>query len=92
MQIVLIGKNTLYKLSLPKNVEGNYWLTNEKEKNEKKLINVEGKEGKWQLVPNDQTNVIDLRFISIEDKSHEIKVYKNNNDEQEKTIMIEEYK
>ena len=92
MQIVLIGKNTLYKLSLPKNVEGNYWLTNEKEKNEKKLINVEGKEGKWQLVPNDQTNVIDLRFISIEDKSHEIKVYKNNNDEQEKTIILEEYK
>lgn len=43
MQIVLIGKNVLYKLSLPKNVEGNYWLTDNKEKNEKKLINVEGK-------------------------------------------------
>ncbi len=91
MQIVLIGKNTLYKLSLPKNTEGNYWLTDQKEKNEKKLINVEGRNGKWQLVNNNQTNIIDLRFINIEDKSHEIRVYKNN-DQEEKTIILEEYK
>ena len=90
MQIALIGKNTLYKLSLPKNVEGNYWLTNHKEKNEKKLINVEGKGGKWQLVANDQINVINLKFIDIDDKGHGIKVYKNN-DEEEKTIILEEY-
>ena len=92
MQIALIGKNTLYKLSLPKNVEGNYWLTDHKEKNEKKLINVEGKDGKWHLVTNNQTNVIDLKFIDIDDKSHGIKVYKNSNDEIEKTIILEEYK
>lgn len=91
MQIALIGKDTLYKLSLPKNVEGNYWLTDHKEKNEKKLINVEGKDGKWQLVANDYTNVIDLKFMDIDDKSHGIKVYKNN-DEREKTIILEEYK
>ena len=91
MQIALIGKDTLYKLSLPKNVEGNYWLTDHKEKNEKKLINVEGKDGKWQLVANDYTNVIDLKFMDIDDKSHGIKVYKNN-DEGEKTIILEEYK
>ena len=68
MQIALIGKNTLYKLSLPKNVEGNYWLTDHKEKNEKKLINVEGKDGKWHLVTNNQTNVIDLKFIDIDSR------------------------
>lgn len=91
MQIALIGKNTLYKLSLPKNVEGNYWLTDHKEKNEKKLINVEGKAGKWQLVTNELINVINLKFIDIDDKGHGIKVYKNN-DEEEKTIILEEYK
>ena len=91
MQIALIGKDTLYKLSLPKNVEGNYWLTDHKEKKKKKLINVEGKDGKWQLVANDYTNVIDLKFIDIDDKSHGIKVYKNN-DKGEKTIILEEYK
>ena len=89
MQIVLIGKNVLYKLSLPKNVEGNYWLTDNKEKNEKKLINVEGKDGKWQLVPNDQTKVIDSRFINIEDKSHDMRVYVNN--EREKAMILENY-
>mgnify|MGYP003378794569 FL=1 len=55
MRITLIGKNTLYELSLPKTVEGNYWLTDQKGINEKKLINVEGREGKWKLVPNDKT-------------------------------------
>ena len=29
MRITLIGKNTLYELSLPKTVEGNYWLTDQ---------------------------------------------------------------
>ena len=59
MQIALIGKDTLYKLSLPKTVIGNYWLTDQNKKNEKKLINVEGKNGKWQLIINERTNVID---------------------------------
>ena len=66
MQLTLIGKNTLYKLSLPRVVEGNYWLTDHKKKNERKLINVEGKNGKWQLVNNPQTKIIDLKFIEID--------------------------
>ena len=35
MQIALIGKNTLYKLSLPKTVVGNYWLTDQNKKMKK---------------------------------------------------------
>lgn len=91
MQIALIGKNTLYKLSLPKTVVGNYWLTDQNKKNEKKLINVEGKNGKWQLIVNDRTNVIDLKFIEINDDNNGIKVYMNNASK-EKTVILEEYK
>lgn len=90
MRITLIGKNTLYELSLPKTVEGNYWLTDQNGINEKKLINVEGREGKWQLVPNDKTNIIDLKFIETDDKNHEIRVYQNN--QPRKAIVLEEYK
>ena len=91
MQIALIGKDTLYKLSLPKTVIGNYWLTDQNKKNEKKLINVEGKNGKWQLIINERTNVIDLRFIEINDNNNGIKVYTNNANK-EKTVILEEYK
>lgn len=90
MRITLIGKNTLYELSLPKTVEGNYWLTDQKGINEKKLINVEGREGKWKLVPNDKTNIIDFNFIETDDKNHEIRVYQNN--QQRKAIVLEHYK
>ncbi len=34
MQITLVGKNILYKLSLPKTVQGNYWLTDGNENDE----------------------------------------------------------
>lgn len=86
MRITLTGKNSLYKLSLPKIVQGNYWLTDERGK---KLINVEGREGKWQFVANDQINIIDIKYIEIDDKSHEIKVYRNT---ERRTIILEEYK
>lgn len=32
MQLTLIGKNTLYKMSLPMVIEGNYWLTDHKKR------------------------------------------------------------
>ena len=89
MQITLVGKNILYKLSLPKTVQGNYWLTDGNENDEKKLINVEGINGKWQIVPNDNTNIIDFKYIEIDDKGNGIKVY---NRAEKETIILEDYK
>ena len=89
MQLVLIGKDVLYKLSLPKLVQGNYWLTNNNKDNEKNLINVEGINGKWQIVPNDNTSIIDFKYIEIDNKRYNIKVY----DKPEKgRIILEEFK
>lgn len=49
MIVTLIGKNTIYKTRLPKAAIGNYWITGE---NGKKLVNIEGKLGKWKITSN----------------------------------------
>ena len=49
MIVTLIGKNVLYKTKLPKVTIGNYWITGE---NDKKLINIEGKNGNWKITSN----------------------------------------
>lgn len=41
MLVTLIGKNVLYKLILPHEKTGNYWITNSDDG--KKLVNIIGK-------------------------------------------------
>ena len=47
MLVRLIGKNFMCKLVLPRTPEGNYWISDKSGKTERKLVNIEGKEGKW---------------------------------------------
>ena len=61
--ITLIGKNKINKLILPENPIGNYWVTDKNGEKEKKLVNIEGKEGKWQVVGNNYVDVIDIKDI-----------------------------
>jgi len=56
--ITLIGKNSIHKMVLPRTVMGNYWLTNKSGGKEKHLINVEGKDGKWQITSSNYVKVI----------------------------------
>ena len=49
MLITLVGPNKCYKLSLPENAEGDYWLTDKSELEEKKLINIHAVDGFWQI-------------------------------------------
>ena len=62
MLLTLIGKNTMDKLMLPKIAIGNYWLSDR----EKKLINIEGRDGNWRLIINNSIDVIDLKTVQIE--------------------------
>lgn len=89
MKLTLISKNVLYKISLPKVIQGNYWLTDQNEKREKKLINVEGIDGKWQLITNENINIIDLKYIEVEEKSGEIKVYQSKELKPRRVILEE---
>ena len=55
MIVTLIGKNVLYKTKLPKVAIGNYWIT---DKNDKKLISIEGNGEEWQIFSNNNAKVL----------------------------------
>ena len=57
MRLVFFNKNKLSKLSLPKNVDGSFWLTDEFN-NDYNIINVEAENGKWILKSNIDTKII----------------------------------
>ena len=49
MLVTLVGPNKCYKLSLPEIPDGDYWLTDNTELEEKKLINIHAVDGYWQI-------------------------------------------
>ena len=55
MIVALIEKNAMYKLKLPKNPVGNYWITGE---NNKKLVNIEGKGNRWQVTTTSSVKIL----------------------------------
>jgi len=81
---VLIGKNVIYKTTLPEFVRGNYSINDEKEK---KLINIESINGNWQIVENNNFNIIDPKDVDIlkskESKKIHVKKFEN--------IVLKEY-
>lgn len=77
MRIALIGKDKFLKLMLPEMPIGSYWLTDITDETEKKLINVEGRNGKWQISSNKQVKIINLDAIDITNDEVKIKSVKN---------------
>ena len=55
MIVMLIGKNVLYRIKLPRNPIGNYWISDEKNK---KLINIEGDRVNWKINSNKNLKII----------------------------------
>ena len=55
MIVTLIGKNVLYKTKLPKVAIGNYWIT---DKNDKKLISIEGNGEEWQVISSNNAKIV----------------------------------
>ena len=65
MRVTLIGKKFLYKVDLPRIPIGNYWLTDKTTEKERKLINIEGKDGNWKIITNGIVNVINPKALDI---------------------------
>ena len=61
MLVTLIGENTLYKIRLPIEKKGDYWLAND---DGKKIINIIGKDNKWQIYSNEQVKILDPKSIT----------------------------
>ncbi len=55
MIVSLIGKDKLYKVKLPNFIQGNYAIHDE---NNKKLINIEGKNENWQIASNQNAKIL----------------------------------
>lgn len=66
MLVTLIGKDKIHKIALPKNVIGNYWIKEIEDEKERKLVNIEGKDGYWQIVTNNNVYTINPRALIIE--------------------------
>ena len=66
MLITLIGHESINKIVLPKLIVGNYWIGNEKNS---KIINIEGKNGQWKIINNNNINV--KKFMGIKNQQNE---------------------
>lgn len=86
MLVTLVGKNSIYKIVLPQLTVGNYWITNDKGK---KLVNIEGKDGNWQITSNNNFQILNPVCLNINDK---IIRYKDNNKTVINRITLEDYK
>ena len=65
MRIALIGKNKFLKLILPEIPIGSYWIADNTGETEIKLINVEGKNGKWKISTNRLVKIINPKAVKI---------------------------
>ena len=83
MLVTLIGRNSLDKLTLPRNMMGSYWLHH----NEKRLINIESIDNSWQIKSTNRYKIINPQNISnMEDN---ISFFKNRNEILSSTILKE---
>ena len=65
MLVSLIGGKTINRIILPKVVIGNYWLTGIEDNEEKKLVNIESQNDKWQISSNGYARIIDPKSLKI---------------------------
>ena len=59
MRVSLIKNGKIYNTNLPLEINGSFWIEDKDKNNLKRnLINVEAKEGKWQLKSNFETRIV----------------------------------
>lgn len=85
MLVTLIGKNSMNKLVLPREVAGNYWLYDKNYDQSKRLINIESVGNNWQIKTTSRCRIINNKNIVINDNS--IKVIRNGHELLEKIIL-----
>ncbi len=78
MLVTLIGKNVKYKIVLPQIANGNYWISDTSGENEKKLINIQAQNGKWQIVSTNYAKIINTKHIKIYNDSIQIEHSQEN--------------
>ena len=85
--VTLIGKNAMHKIILPQTTIGNYWISDKTGRQEKKLVNIEGKDGNWIIASNNNAKIIELKSVNI--INGEIKAVSGNEKVENKIILRE---
>ena len=83
MIVTLISENEIYSIALPPKKEGQYWL--------KKIISIEGIDGKWILKSNKKTSIIDYGLEKQELYKIELeplKIYHLKNSEYDENYIV----
>ena len=83
MLVTLIGKNSIDKLTLPRNMMGSYWLHH----NNRRLINIESANNKWKIKSTNRYKIINSQNISNTEDS--ISILKNGNEIVDSIILME---
>lgn len=87
MQVTLIGKKSLYKVVLPKVPIGDYWIKDTTTEKERKLVNITGNDGYWQIKTSGNVSVINPKALNIEE--NEISLKKNFDAYSESLVLKE---
>ena len=88
MLVRLIGKNSMHKVVLPQIAVGNYWISNKDGENDKKLLNIEGKDDNWQVVSNNYVKIINSKCVKLNRDNIEIE---QSNDCIVNKIILKQY-
>lgn len=65
MQVTVIKKNDLNIFTLPKKINGNFWITDYENGKKINLVNIEATENGWQLISNQNAFVLDKQDVMI---------------------------
>ncbi|MCI8575159.1 MAG: type VII secretion protein EssC [Bacilli bacterium] len=65
MQVTVIRKNELNIFTLPKEINGNFWITDYENGRKINLVNIEATKEGWQLVSNQSAYVVDQKNIMV---------------------------
>ncbi len=65
MQVTVIRKNELNIFTLPKEINGNFWITDYENGRKINLVNIEATKEGWQLISNQDAFVVDAKNIMV---------------------------
>lgn len=89
MLVVLIGEGKIHKVMLPQVPSGNYMINDRYEDDNKRLLEIEAKDGKWQIISDNHAKILNPQYVDITEE--QIKVI-NSMKRFMSGIILKEYK
>lgn len=72
MLVVLIGGGKMHKIILPQVPSGNYVINDNNENLDKRLIEIEAQDGKWQVVSDYNARILNNKYVTVKEDQIEV--------------------